>query len=155
MNYLWPAILQALSFGVALAEVVIPSFGILAVVSAGLLVWSWILIAELPRAAALIFGAADLVLIPIGIKIAFSYLGRSPVSHTTDLGTGSGLESLDRQLEAHVGSVVPVEAALRPTGKIRIGEELFEAQTAGEFVEKGAQVKVVSVHGSRFQVEKV
>jgi len=155
MKYLWPALLQALSFGVALSEVVVPSFGILAVVSAGLLVWSWILIAELPRAAALVFGAADLVLIPIGIKIAFSYLGRSPASHTTDLGTGSGLESLDRRLEAHVGSVVPVEAALRPTGKIRIGEELYEAQTAGEFVEKGARVKVVSVHGSRFQVEKV
>ena len=36
MNYLWPAVLQALSFGVAMAEVVVPSFGILAVVSAGL-----------------------------------------------------------------------------------------------------------------------
>lgn len=155
MKYLWPAILQALCFGVALAEVVVPSFGILAVVSAGLLVWSWILIAELPRAAALVFGAADLVLIPVGIKIAFSYLGRSPASHTTDLGAGSGLESLDRQLEVHVGSVVPVEAALRPTGKIRIGEELYEAHTAGEFVDKGSQVKVVAVNGSRFLVEKV
>ena len=49
---------------------------------------------------------------------------------------------------------MPVEAALRPTGKIRIGEDVFEAQTAGEFVEKGAQVKVVAVAGSRFQVGK-
>jgi membrane-bound ClpP family serine protease len=155
MKYLWPAILQVLCFGVALAEVMIPSFGILTVISAGLLVWSWILISELPRAAALAFGAADLVLIPIGIKIAFTYLGRSKASHTTDLGTGSGLESLDRRLEAHVGTVVAVEAALRPTGKIRIGEDLFEAQTAGEFVDKGSEVRIVSVHGSRFQVEKV
>lgn len=155
MNYLWPAILQALSFGVAMAEVVVPSFGILAVVSAGLLVWSWILITELPRMAALFFGLADLILIPVGIKIAFSYLGRSPASHTTDLGAGSGLESLDQQLQAHVGSTVLVEAALRPTGKIRIGEEVFEAQTAGEFADKGSRVKVTGVAGSRFQVEKV
>lgn len=155
MKYLWPAILQALAFGVAMAEVVVPSFGILAVVSAGLLAWSWFLITELPRAAALWFGLADLILIPIGIKFAFNYLGRSPASHTTDLGSGSGLESLDRELTRHVGSVVGVESALRPTGKIRIGDELYEAQTAGEFVDRGAQVKVVSVSGSRFQVEKI
>lgn len=155
MKYLWPAILQALAFGVAMAEVVVPSFGILAVVSAGLLAWSWFMITELPRAAALWFGLADLILIPIGIKFAFKYLGRSPASHTTDLGAGSGLESLDQELTRHVGRVVGVEAALRPTGKIRIGDELYEAQTAGEFVDRGAQVKVVSVSGSRFQVEKV
>ena len=154
MNYLWPGVLQLLFFGVAMAEVVVPSFGILAIIAAGLFVWSWILIAELPRMAAIGFGIADLILIPIGIKFAFKYLGKSPASHTTDLGTGSGLEGLDRDLSKHVGSVVPVEAALRPTGKIRVGDEVFEAQTTGEFVDRGASVKVISVAGSRFQVEK-
>ena len=48
-----------------------------------------------------------------------------------------------------------VDAPLRPTGKIRMGEEVFEAQTSGEWVERGASVKVVSVIGSRFQVEKI
>jgi membrane-bound ClpP family serine protease len=155
MNYLWPAVLQILFFAVGMAEVVVPSFGILAVIAAGLLAWSWFLIAELPRMAALGFGLADLILIPIGIRFAFKYLGRSPASHSTDLGTGSGLEGLDKDLSRHVGSVVTVDAPLRPTGKIRVGDEVFEAQTAGEFVDRGAPVKVVSVAGSRFQVEKV
>lgn len=154
MNYLWPGVLQLLFFGVAMAEVVVPSFGILAVIAAGLFIWSWILIAELPRMAAIWFGIADLILIPIGIRFAFRYLGKSPASHTTDLGTGSGLESLDQDLSRHVGSVATVEAPLRPTGKIKVGDEVFEAQTAGEFVDRGASVKVVSVAGSRFQVEK-
>lgn len=154
MNYVWPAILQALAFGVAMAEVVVPSFGLLALISAGLLAWSWFMITELPRMAAIWFGLADIILIPIGIRFAFKYLGKSPASHTSDLGAGSGLESLDRDLSKHVGSVVSVDAALRPTGKIRIGDEVFEAQTAGEFVDRGNQVKVVSVAGSRFQVEK-
>lgn len=155
MKYLWPAILQALAFAVAMAEIVVPSFGLLALVCAGLLAWSWFLIIELPRSAALWFGLADLILIPIGIKIAFAYLGKSPASHTTDLGTGSGLETLDQELTRHVGATALVESPLRPTGRIRLGEDVFEAQTAGDYVEKGLTVKVVSVAGSRFQVERI
>jgi len=156
MNYLWPAILQALAFGVAMAEVMVPSFGMLALLSAGLAGYSWYyIISELPRSAAIWFGAADMVLIPVGIRIAFLYLGKSPVSHRTDLGTGSGLESVDKELGRYVGGMAVVDAPLRPTGKIRMGEEVFEAQTSGEWVERGASVKVVSVIGSRFQVEKI
>lgn len=155
MKILFPAILQVLAFSVAMAEVVIPSFGILSMLSAGLLIWSWVVILDVGGRGPMWFGIADIILIPVLIKIGFSYLARSPVSHRTDLGTGSGLESVDQALTRHVGAVVPVEASLRPTGKIRIGEEVFEAQTAGEWVEKGSQVKVVAIAGSRFQVEKV
>jgi membrane-bound serine protease (ClpP class) len=154
VNYLWPAILQALAFGVAMAEVIVPSLGLLAIISISLLTWSWFMITELPRIAAIWFGLADIILFPIGIRYAFKYLGKSSASHTTDLGTGSGLEFLDQDLSRHVGNTATVDAALRPTGKIRVGDEVFEAQTSGEFVDRGSLVKVVSVAGSRFQVEK-
>ena len=154
MNYVWPAVLQALAFLVAMAEVIIPSFGLLSLLCAGLFIWSWVLIIDLPRSAAVWFGLADILLVPVLVKFAFSYLGRSPVSHRTHLGTGSGLETLDQSLTRHVGATVTVESALRPTGKIRIGDELFEAQAGGEFVETGSQVKIVSVSGSRFPVER-
>lgn len=156
MKILWPAVLQALAFAVAMAEVMVPSFGLLALLCAGLAAYSWyFIIAELPRGAAFGFGALDLVLIPVGIKIAFSVMGRSPISHTSSLGSGSGLEAVDKDLSRHVGVTAVAEAALRPTGKIRIGTDIFEAQTAGDFVERGGQVKVISVSGSRFQVEKI
>jgi membrane-bound ClpP family serine protease len=54
-----------------------------------------------------------------------------------------------------VGSSADVDTDLRPTGRIRIGEEVFEAQTGGDYVAKGASVRIVSVNGSRFQVEKL
>ncbi len=154
MKVLFPAILQALAFGVAMAEVVVPSFGVLALLSAGLLAWSWFHIVDLGGSWPLWFGLADLILIPIGIKVGFSYLGKSPASHKTHLGTGSGLEALDQSLQRHVGATALVESDLRPTGKIRVGDEVFEAQTPGEWVERGASVRIVSVAGSRFQVEK-
>jgi membrane-bound serine protease (ClpP class) len=156
MKLLWPIALQAMAFGVAFAEVIVPSFGILLAVCIALAGYSWYVIAtQLPHAALFWFGLADLILVPVFIKFSFSYLGRSGISHRTDLGAGSGLDAVDHELQRHVGVTALVDATLRPTGRIRIGDDTFEAQTGGDWVEKGARVKVVSVNGSRFHVEKI
>jgi len=156
MIYFWPLVLQVLAFLIAMAEVMVPSFGILSFICVSLTAYSWYFIfTRLPHSALIIFGILDLFLIPIGIKLAFHLLRNSPLSHGTDLGTGSGLEKIDAELQRHVGVVAVVDAPLRPTGKIRIEDEIYEAQTTGEFVDRGVPVKVVSVIGSRFQVEKV
>ncbi|HKP96483.1 MAG TPA: NfeD family protein [Fibrobacteria bacterium] len=155
MKLLWPIALQAMAFGVAFAEVIVPSFGILLVLCLGLAGFSWyVILTQLPHSAALWFGLADLITVPLFIRFAFGYLGRSAISHRTDLGRGSGLDAMDKDLQRHVGVTAVVDATLRPTGRIRIGDDTFEAQTGGDWVEKGAQVKVVSVNGSRFHVEK-
>ena len=156
MKLLWPIALQAMAFAVAFAEVIVPSFGILLIVCIGLGGYSWyIILTRLPGSAAIWFGIADLILIPFFIKYAFRYLGKSRISHRTSLGQGSGLEALDRDMGRYVGATAAVDADLRPTGRIRIGEEFFEAQTGGDYVAKGASVRIVSVSGSRFQVEKL
>jgi membrane-bound ClpP family serine protease len=156
MKLLWPVALQLMAFAVAFAEVIVPSFGILLIVCLALAGWSWYLIlTQLPQSAAVAFAIADAILIPIFIRFAFKYLGRSPISHRTDLGKGSGLEGLDDEMKRHVGAVALVDAPLRPTGRIKIGEDVFEAQTGGDWVDRGASVKVVSVSGSRYLVEKL
>lgn len=150
-----PLALQALAFAVGFAEVILPSFGLLAVLCLGLFAWSWVLLAaHFGRGMMLGVGLFDLVMIPLLIRAGFAYLGKSAISHRTDLGQGSGLENVDIELGRHVGALAVADTALRPTGRIRIGEETYEAHTAGDWVERGAQVKVVSVAGSRFQVEK-
>jgi membrane-bound ClpP family serine protease len=155
MKIIWPLALQAMAFGVAFAEVIVPSFGILLVVCLGLAAYSWfIIITRLPFSAAVWFGAADLVLVPVFIKYAFKYLAGSKISHHSDLGKGDGLEAVDGALQRHVGATAVVDATLRPTGRIRIGDDVFEAQTGGDFIERGASVKILSVSGSRFHVEK-
>jgi membrane-bound ClpP family serine protease len=156
MRYAWPVILQILAFGVAFAEIMFPSFGLLAVLCLGLGAYSWYYIAtQLPHGAALGFGIADLILIPVAIKMGFAYLGRSSVSHGSNLGAGSGLEDSDRELARFIGQTAVVDAPLRPTGKIRVASEIFEAQTSGDFVDRGALVRVKEVAGSRMLVEKI
>jgi membrane-bound ClpP family serine protease len=156
MKIFWPMALQAMAFAVAFAEVIVPSFGILTVLCLALGGYSWYLILNtLPREAAIWFGIADAILLPFFVRFAFKYLGRSPISHQSDLGTGSGLEGLDKEMGRNVGMTAIVDAPLRPTGRIRLGDEVFEAQTTGEFVDRGATVRIVSVSGSRYHVETV
>jgi membrane protein implicated in regulation of membrane protease activity len=101
------------------------------------------------------FAITDMILVPILIRYGFRYLGRSPVSHRSDMGPGSGLEEKTRALQAHAGRTVITETALRPAGKVRFDGEIFEAETAGEFVEKGAEVRLTAARGSGFLVEKI
>ena len=156
MKLLWPIALQAMAFGVAFAEVVVPSFGILLILCLGLAGYSWyIILTRLGGSAALWFGIADVILVPLFIRYAFRYLGNSGISHGSDLGKGDGLEAVDQALQRHVGVTALVDATLRPTGRIRIGDDVFEAQTGGDFIAKGDPVKIISVSGSRFHVEKL
>jgi membrane-bound serine protease (ClpP class) len=155
MNYLWPAILQLLAFAVLFAEILVPSFGTLTLVALGLGVWSWAyIVAELPRAGVIAFAAADAVLVPLAVRQAFRFLGRSPVSHRTDVGAGSGLEEATRALQPRVGREAVAETPLRPAGKVRLDDEVLEAEASGEFIEAGARVRLVGVRGTIFLVER-
>ena len=155
MKYFWPILLQALAFGVGFAEIMVISFGLLAALCVALSAYSWYYIVNnLPHGAAIAFGVADVILVPVAIKFGFNLMGRSPISHGSSLGSGSGFETRDAELQKHVGATAQVEAPLRPVGKIRIGSDVFEAQTSGEFVERGVTVKISGIRGSGFLVEK-
>jgi membrane-bound ClpP family serine protease len=154
--YAWPLVLQLFAFAVLFAEVLIPSFGLLTLMALALGAWSWyFIVTELPAGGVIGFAVADAILIPLAIRFGFRYLGRSPISHRTDVGTGSGLEDTTMALERHVGREAVADTALRPSGKIRIDGETYEAQTAGEFVDKGAVLRVTAVRGAEFLVEKI
>jgi membrane-bound ClpP family serine protease len=156
MNSILPLVLQVFAFAVLLAEVLIPSFGVLTLVAAGLGIWSWYLIVTgLPAAGITAFAIADAILIPLAVRYGFRMLGRSPVSHRTHVGTGSGLDDVSHALSALVGGEALTDTALRPAGKIRVGEDLYEARTAGEFVDKGAPVRIAALRGAEFLVEKI
>ncbi len=52
------------------------------------------------------------------------------------------------------GTKAVVLATLRPAGKIQVGGDIFDAQSEGEFIEKGEEVVVQHVDGPRIFVER-
>lgn len=155
-SLVWAFALQILAFLVLFAEVMIPSFGILTVVALGLGAWSWYFIASgLPAAGIAAFAVADAVLVPLAAWYGLRRLGRSPVAHLTNVGAGDGLEASTLTLRSLVGREAVAETALRPSGKIRIDGDVHDARSEGEFVDRGAAVRIVSLRGAEFLIEKI
>ncbi len=44
---------------------------------------------------------------------------------------------------------------LRPSGKVQINENIFDAVTLGGFIEKGAKIKIIRIEGSKLIVKKL
>ena len=156
MRYGWPLFLQLLSLIVGVVEALVPSFGVLTAVSLGLMAYSWYyIVTELPAGARLAFGLADLVLVPATVWLSVRLVSRSKLSHSSDLGAGSGLDEVEKQWQALVGEIAVVESQLRPIGKIKVRGEIYEASAGGDLVEKGERVKIVSASGTKLNVEKI
>jgi len=155
MKWLWPIALQLIAFGVAMAETLIPSFGILAAISVGLLGLSWYLILNhLPETATWIFGLADIMLIPVGLWLGLKLMSKSPLTHRNALSSGTGLEAEENTLSQLIGTQGTVASRLRPSGKVTLGENIYEALTSGEFLEEGLSIKVVGIKSGALLVER-
>jgi membrane-bound serine protease (ClpP class) len=59
------------------------------------------------------------------------------------------------QVLAQVGDEGRAESDLRPSGKIKIGDRLFDVITEGDYVEAGSQVEVLRIEGNRIVVRKL
>lgn len=154
MNVFWPILLQALAFCVAMAELLLPSFGLLTLLCVGLAGYSWYLIwTTLPNVAMVSFFIADLALIPAGFFLGLRIIGRSPLSHRSDVGHGTGLEPEEGKLQLLIGRKGIVEAMLRPAGKVRIDQDVYEAITTGDYLAKDQEVRIIALHAGALQVE--
>ncbi len=154
MKWILPILFQVLAYSVGIAEVLVPSFGILSMVAIGLLVYSWyIILHTLPTSAAIVFGIVDLVALPFAVKFAMRLMDRTGISHLNALSKGPGNEVNEDSRLQYIGQMGTVIAALRPAGQIQIGDQILEARSWGNFLEKGQRVTVVSVEGMNLLVE--
>ncbi|WP_299456854.1 NfeD family protein [uncultured Microscilla sp.] len=57
-------------------------------------------------------------------------------------------------LDNFVGRQGVAHTVLRPSGKIRLGDELYDAASQGDFIEKGTKIIVISQEGTSLKVKK-
>lgn len=65
-----------------------------------------------------------------------------------------GYVSIDNSLLLLNGQTGFAKTVLRPSGKVEIGGEIYDAVTSGEFIEKGATVTVIRIEATQLYVEK-
>ena len=56
--------------------------------------------------------------------------------------------------ESLVGKIGTVHSRLRPSGKVELDGEIFDAYSRGDFLEKGQEIEVISTEGTSLRVKK-
>ncbi|MGD8297277.1 MAG: NfeD family protein, partial [Desulfobacterales bacterium] len=56
---------------------------------------------------------------------------------------------------AKIGDIGVTTTLLRPSGKVKIKNDIFDGITQGEFVEKGTPVKILHIQGNRIIVSRI
>lgn len=150
-----PSILQLLGIVVVIAEIIIPSGGILAIIAAVLFGYSlYIVFADISSLAGMLFVIADMFIIPILIYFGIKFLAKSPVTLRTKLSKDSGVTSQSEALNAFLRCQGRAVTDLRPAGMAMIEQERVDVVTRGEYIEKEAEILVIAVRGNQVIVKE-
>ena len=154
-SLLLPIILQLVGVVVIIAEVILPSFGILTIVALGVFGYSLFMVfQDISKAAGFAFLAADLVLIPVLVILGLKLLARSPVTLRKTLSREEGVSSQSSDLDSYIDMQGTAVTDLRPAGKAIINGKRVDVVTRGEYYEKDATIIVTAVTGNQIIVRK-
>jgi len=110
------------------------SFGFL-----GFVALAWILTKYLPKLQFL----SGLILVPAVAK------------QGTEMEISMTAPAEIETIAVNVGEIGEVVSTLRPTGKARFGNAIVDVVAEAEFLDKGARIKIIQIHGNRVVVKAV
>ncbi len=154
-SLLLPVILQLVGVVVIIAEIILPSGGILSIVAIGVFGYSlFIVFNDISMIIGFSFVAADLILIPVLVIVGLKLLARSPVTLRQTLSRKEGVSSQSSELESYVGTQGNAVTDLRPAGIAVINGKRVDVVTRGEYLEKDSAIIVTAVTGNQIIVRK-
>lgn len=154
-NLTLPILLQLAGVLVIIAEIILPSGGLLSLLAAGLFAYSlYHVFAHMSASAGMAFVIADLILIPILVYIGIKFMARSPVTLRSTLSREDGVTSQSRDQNRYLGRTGRAATDLRPSGVAMIDGERLDVVTRGEYIEKRTGIIVIAVRGNQIVVKE-
>ena len=154
--YLIPALLQVIGIMVIIAEIFIPSLGVLAVIALALLSYSlYIVFTSISTTAGVIFTGLDIIIVPLIVVLGIKILAKSPLALKRELSKHNGVVSQKEKLETYINMKGTAVTDLRPAGMAQINSQRVDVVTDGEYIEADTPVIVTGVAGNRIVVEAI
>ncbi len=151
-----PIILQLIGILVIIAEIILPSGGILSILATGLFGYSlYIVFTHISSSAGMAFIMADLILIPILVYFGIKFLAKSPVTLRTKLSKQDGVTSQSLDQNDYLEKQGRAITDLRPSGVALFNEERLDVVTRGEYLEKQTDITVIAVRGNQIIVKQI
>ncbi len=150
-----PVFLQFIGILVIIAEIILPSGGILSILATGLFGYSlYLVFTQLSSSAGMAFIIADMILIPVLIYLGIKFMAKSPVTLRTKLSREDGVTAQSPDQDDYLGSVGLAISDLRPSGVATIADERLDVVTQGEYIEKQTEIIVIEVSGNQIIVKQ-
>lgn len=151
-----PLVLQVAGVLVIIAEIIIPSGGILSLVAAGLIGYSlYQAFTVVSTTAGYLFLAADAVVLPLLVYAGLKLLEKSPVTLRHTLSSRDGVTSQALDLEGLIGKQGTAVTDLRPSGKALLKGKKVDVVTRGDYIRKDSHIVVIQVTGNQVIVEQI
>jgi len=152
----FPIILQIAGILVLLAEVILPSGGVLTILAIGCFGYSlYSVFTNVSMSIGMMFVVADIIILPIVLIAGLKLLAYSPVTLRTALKKTAGVTSQSEKLTGYMGKTGQTINNLRPSGSALIDGRRVDVVSRGEFIEKDKPVIVITVDGNRVVVREV
>ena len=150
-----PVILQLVGIFVIIAEIILPSGGILSILATGLFGYSlYLVFTNISASAGMAFIIADLFIVPILLYFGIKFLAKSPVTLRTKLSKQDGVTVQSPDQNDFLGSVGLAITDLRPSGVARIKDQRLDVVTRGEYLENRTEIIVIAVSGNQIVVKQ-
>ncbi|CCK82480.1 NfeD family protein [Desulfobacula toluolica] len=153
--YILPVLLQILGILVIIAEIFIPSLGLLTVIALGLFCYSpYLVFTTISTTAGMVITGLDVTMIPVLIVLGMKILAKSPLALKQELSKQNGVVSQNQEFESYLHMKGKSVTDLRPAGIAEINSQRVDVVTDGEYIEADTPIIVTGVTGNRIIVEK-
>lgn len=152
-DLLLPIILQLAGILVIMAEIIIPSAGILSLMAMGLIGYSlYIVYTGFSSTTVAFFIAFDIIIIPILVITGLKLLARSPVTLRYRLSRDDGVTSQSPELADYIDAEGIAVTDLHPAGMAVINGKKLDVVSRGDYIDKGSQLVVTEVTANQIIV---
>jgi len=146
-------LLQLAGVVVIIAEIIIPSGGLISVIAIILFGYSLFLVFHnISIATGIVFVIADAITIPVLILVGLKLLARSPAMLKRELSRAAGFTSQSAILADYLGKEGTATSDLRPAGRAEIAGKRVDVVSRGEYIDKGSAIVVTAVTGNQIIV---
>lgn len=154
--YIVPVLLQLAGIAVIIAEIILPSGGLLSVLAIGILGYSlYAVFHDISTSAGVAFVIADILMIPVVVVIGLKMLAKSPVTLRTELSSAEGVTSQSPELMKYIDKIGTAVTDLHPAGTALIEGKRVDVVSRGEYIEKNSALEVIAVKGNQVVVRQI
>jgi membrane-bound serine protease (ClpP class) len=150
--------LLVVAFGLVMAEIAIPSFGLLSLLAGGAYTWALVEAFAEGDETGWSFVGLGIILLPVAIGFGLKILPKTPLGRRLLLqvpnSAGDSSSGDPSEADRFAGRTGVALSDLRPTGIARIEGERVDVVAGGRYIVKGTDLMVSTVQGNRIVVEE-